>query len=155
MLFRSFDAAGNTNPCTFNVVVRDTTAPDLVCPTNRVVQCTETNGAQISFTVTAMDLVDGMVSVTTTPASGSWFPLGTNVVICQAVDARQNTNTCAFEVVVRDDVTPVLEILLSGSDVVISWPASCASYALRRTDDLNAPANCQAVTAPVSYVNGR
>ena len=83
------------------------------------------------------------------------FLLGTNAVICIAVDARQNTNTCVFEVVVRDDVTPVLEIVLSGSDVVISWPASCTTYGLRRTDDLNAPANWQAVAAPVSYVNGR
>jgi hypothetical protein len=52
-------------------------------------------------------------------------------------------------------VVPVLEIVLSGSDVVISWPASCTSYALKRTDDLTASANWQAVTAPVSYVNGR
>ena len=155
VLVTAYDASGNTNTCSFNVLVRDTTAPVLVCPTNRVVPCTETNGAQVSFTVSAMDLVDGLVSVIATPASGAWFPLGTNVVTCRAVDAHQNTNTCTFEVVVRDDVAPVLEIVLSGSDVVISWPASCTSYALKRTDDLNAPANWQAVTAPVSYVNGR
>jgi hypothetical protein len=50
------DAAGNTNSCSFNVVVQDTTPPDITCPANIVVandpgQCS----AVVNYTVTATD----------------------------------------------------------------------------------------------------
>lgn len=50
------DAAGNTNSCSFNVVVLDTTPPDITCPANIVVgndpgQCS----AVVNYTVTATD----------------------------------------------------------------------------------------------------
>ena len=149
------DACGNTNTCSFTVIVRDTTAPVIECATNRVVVCTATNGAQVSFSVTATDLVDGAVAVSTTPASGSWFAAGTNVVTCATTDTHGNTNTCTFEIVVQDQVTPLLEISMNGGDMILAWPASCTSYALKHTDDLSAPTVWQSVNAPVSWVDGK
>src|SRR5262245_52502062 len=40
------------------------------------------------------------VTVSCTPASGEAFPIGSNVVICQATDARQRTASCSFTVTV-------------------------------------------------------
>lgn len=151
----SYDVGGNTNVCSFTVTVRDTTAPQIECPTNRVVQCTGTNGIELTFDAVAIDLVDTNVTVTFSPESGSAFTLGTNLVTCIAVDDSNNTNTCTFEVVVEDPVTPVLEISVDGSNVTIAWPASCTPFALKRTDDLTAPVTWHSVTEPVSHENGR
>jgi hypothetical protein len=46
--------------------------------------------------------------VTTTPASGSVFPVGTTPVLVTAVDSHNNTNTCVFNVVVQDAEAPSL-----------------------------------------------
>jgi hypothetical protein len=149
------DNAGNTNSCTFWVTIVDTTPPAIDCPTNQVVQCTGTNGPTVTYTGSAVDLVDGAVALVCTPPSGSTFTVGTNVVTCVAVDSRLNTNTCAFQVVVEDPVSPVLQVVQSGTNVVISWPASCTPYVLKRTDDLNSPISWTTVSATVDYADGR
>jgi hypothetical protein len=151
----AYDNGGNTNICSFTVTVRDTTPPQLECPTNRVVQCTGTNGVELTFEAIATDLVDTNVTVTFSPESGSAFTLGTNIVTCIAVDDSNNTNTCTFEVVVEDSVEPMLEITLSGANVIISWPASCTPFALKRTDDLSEPVTWQSVVEPVTHESGR
>ncbi len=127
------DNVNNTNTCSFTVSVTDTTAPSITCPGNQAGQCNGTNGFQATFSATATDLVDGAVTVVCTPASGSYFPLGTNLVLCVAVDAHNNSTTCAFLVTVTDPVIPVLTVARSGTNVVVSWPASCTTYTLKGT----------------------
>lgn len=83
---------------TFKVTVVDTTAPTLMLPDN----ITTTNEV-VSYTVSALDLVDGSVTVTCTPPSGSTFALGSTVVQCSASDSRNNTATGSFVVTVQDD----------------------------------------------------
>jgi len=41
------------------------------------------------------------VTATCTPASGALFPVGTTRVTCDAVDGRQRTSSCSFDVVVQ------------------------------------------------------
>ncbi len=147
------DYASNSNSCAFNITIVDTTAPVIDCPTNQVVQCTGTNGVVATWTALATDLVDGSVITTSSPASGSTLTAGTNVVTVTAVDAHNNTNTCTFQIVVEDPVSPVLAIVQSGTNVTISWPASCTTYLLKSTGDLS-PVTSWTTITNVHELNG-
>jgi len=57
-------------------------------------------GAVVHFSATAADLVDGAVSVTFSPASGSVFPVGTTTVHYSATDSSGNTSSGSFPVTV-------------------------------------------------------
>ena len=69
------DKAGNTGISDpFNVVVTDTTAPEVTTPANIVVG---NDAATVTYAnATATDLVDGTVPASCTPASGTKFALG-------------------------------------------------------------------------------
>ena len=92
--------------CTFTVRVNDVQPPTITCPANISVgnspgQC----GATVNFTPTATDNCPG-VTVTSVPASGSLFPIGTTTVTSTATDAAGNTATCSFTVTVTDTENP-------------------------------------------------
>ena len=92
------DASGNTNTCSFAVIVRDTLAPVIVCPTNLVVTVASgVTSTNISYAVSFTDNCT-LASTNCAPPSGSAFPVGTNTVVCTAVDGSGNTNTCSFTI---------------------------------------------------------
>ena len=98
------DASGNTNICTFTVTVVDREPPQITCPAT-ILTTPDTNSCfgTVNFaTPTALDNCGGPVAVTCNPPSGSMFAVGTNVVLCTAVDLAGNSNQCAFLVVVQD-----------------------------------------------------
>src|SRR5439155_8394065 len=153
----AFDAAHNTNTCTFSVTVVDTTAPLVSCPGPITKEATSASGATATFTATASDIVDGTDSVTCAPASGSTFALGSTTVTCTAFDAAHNTNACTFAVTVVDTTVPLVSCpgpltkeatsasgatatftatasdLVDGSDSVTCAPASGSTFALGST----------------------
>jgi len=100
------DAAGNTASGTFDVTVEDTTAPKLTLPGNLIVEATGPDGAVVEYTVSAYDLVDGVVPVICAQNSGSVFPLGTTTVTCYATDTRGNAVNSFFNITVRDTTAP-------------------------------------------------
>src|SRR5258705_6952848 len=56
-------------------------------------------GAAVSFTLpAATDNCPGVGAVTSTPVSGSVFPVGTTAVVCTVTDAHGNTQTSTFNV---------------------------------------------------------
>lgn len=57
--------------------------------------------ARTHFSIHAADAVDGTVSVSCTPRSGSSFKLGRTAVKCSATDSSGNTGTAAFTVTVK------------------------------------------------------
>ena len=57
---------------------------------------------------------------------------------CIATDAQGNIGRCNFAVTVEESV-PELRIQRQGGSVVISWPVTCATYALEQTGNLNLP----------------
>jgi hypothetical protein len=85
--------AGGTSSGSFTVYVTDTTAPELTLPAD-----IESETPVVTFTATAVDNLDGPVSVTCTPASGSTFSTGTTRVRCTAVDTHANLTTGFFNV---------------------------------------------------------
>jgi PKD repeat protein len=148
------DCGGNSNSCAFTVTVVDGEAPLLVCPTNQVLPCTSTNGAQAFYTPTATDNCDGAVPVTCTPPSGLYFPPGTNTVMCVATDSSGNSNVCSFTITVVE-TAPELSIMQSGTNMLLSWPQSCSAYTLQATSDFSTPANWVPLSAVAASSNSQ
>jgi hypothetical protein len=145
------DAANNTGTGTFTVTVRDTTAPVLNQPASPVVvEATSAAGAVVHYTLTATDVVDGAVSASGIPASGSNFPIGDTTVNTSATDARGNTATGSFIVRVRDTTAPVLN--QQASPIVVEATSAAGAvvyYTLTATDVVDG-----AVSANGSPVSG-
>ena len=76
-------------------------APVLTVPADFTVEADEPGGANVTYTASATDDVDGPVPVTCTPPSGSFFPIRVNVVTCTATDSDGNTSTETFRIRVR------------------------------------------------------
>jgi hypothetical protein len=95
------DAAGNTASDSFNVLVRDTTAPVIAPHDDVSATATSSNGANVSYTSPeTTDAVDGPGTANCTPGSGSQFALGSTTVTCSATDAAGNQASGSFEVTV-------------------------------------------------------
>jgi hypothetical protein len=127
------DAAGNAGSASFNVTVRDTVAPALTLPADQVLEATGPAGAVATFAASAADAV-GVTSLTTSPTSGSTFPLGTTPVTALAQDAAGNTASGSFSVTVRDTTAPVIT---APSDIVAeatSAAGAAVSYSASSVD---------------------
>jgi hypothetical protein len=131
------DAAGNVGSGSFTVTVRDTTAPTLSLPSDRVVEATGPAGATVTFAVSATDAVDPAPVVSCTPASGATFGFGATTVNCTATDASGNAATGSFTVTVRDATAPTLN--LPGDRVVeATGPAGAAvTFSVSATDGVD------------------
>jgi hypothetical protein len=100
------DSLGNQGTSSFTVAVRDTTAPTVTAPDAQQLTATSAVGAPVTFSVSALDAVDGDVPVTCTMpdgssvVSGAVLPLGTTTVTCSASDGAGNTGTVTFTVTI-------------------------------------------------------
>jgi hypothetical protein len=116
--------------------------------------------------------VDGSVSVSCSPPSGSTFPLGTNSVTCTATDSHGNTATSTFQIIIQtpnavltlpSDITaeatsasgatvtfsPTASDVVDGSLPVSCTPASGTTFALGTTT-----VNCSATNSASSTTSG-
>src|SRR5215216_875443 len=110
------DKYGNTANGTFTVTVRDTTPPVVTVPPPITVEAKGPNGANVTFNVSATDIVDGSVPVSCQAQpggqvqSGDTFQLGNTTVNCKATDSSNNTGYGSFPVTVQDTTPPILEL---------------------------------------------
>jgi hypothetical protein len=100
------DSSGNSSATSFMVTVNDDTQgdispPAITVPANITLPATGTAGAVVTFTTSAQDAVDGVRPTTDTPASGSFFPIGTTLVTATATDTAGNTASRTFTVTVQ------------------------------------------------------
>jgi hypothetical protein len=79
----------------------DETPPTLHLPDDISVEAADASGTNVSYSVSATDDRDPNPTVVCTPSSGSFFPLGTTTVNCQATDASGNVATGSFLVQVH------------------------------------------------------
>ena len=109
------DDSGNTSaPGTFTITVRDTTGPDVTVPGDIVEEATGPNGATVSFSASAVDIVDGGVDARCSPPSGHTFSVGSTPVTCTATDTRGNSGQGTFTVTVTDTKPPVFSAVPTG-----------------------------------------
>ncbi len=108
------DADGNRSspPATFNVIVTDQENPVVTPPADTTVEAGPGDVANVSFSATAADNVDGSITPTFTLGGNAItspfdFPVGTNVVTASATDSAGNTGTAQFSVTVTPAIAPV------------------------------------------------
>ncbi|AWI10261.1 HYR domain-containing protein [Ereboglobus luteus] len=83
-------------------LVADLVPPVITVPDDMTVDATDAGGARVTFTCTAVDAIDGPVSVTCAPASGSLFPVGETTVQVHATDSAGNKATDQFTITVLE-----------------------------------------------------
>jgi hypothetical protein len=88
----------------FNVTILDDTPPTLSLPGTITVNATSSQGAAVTYTVTATDPdnATNQLTIDCSPASGSTFPNGTTTVTCTATDPSGNSSSGQFHIIVND-----------------------------------------------------
>lgn len=121
---------GETKQESFDVTVRDTTKPSLTAPASISVEADSKDGAVVTYTFSASDLVSGDVPVSCAPASGTRLSIGSHAVTCTAKDAAGNetqrvVSATVFDgkptVIVPDDITLPYA---TASGRIVRYPAS-------------------------------
>lgn len=124
--------------CTVKVL--DVTPPTLTLPSSMTLEATGPAGAVASFTASASDVVDGSVTATCLPASGSTFALGTTTVSCSSTDAHGNTATGSFAIQVVDTTPPTLALPPNIANVEATGPAGApVSFSATASDLVDGP----------------
>lgn len=113
------DQAGNTNTCSFNVVLNDTTSPVVICPGDQNVAI----NASCSYSMPDLSgLVGGTdncsalanMSITQNPTVGS-IETGITPVLITLTDENGNSNTCLTNVLPDDITAPTITCPSSGT----------------------------------------
>ncbi|MDG1158487.1 MAG: HYR domain-containing protein, partial [Flavobacteriales bacterium] len=145
------DEFNNSSICTFEVILEDYIAPEIICPADiNTTADAGICGAIVNYelpetydncTVASLDLSAGL-------ASGSEFPVGTTTVSYLVTDGFGNTAECSFEVTVTDDEAPSIicpEDIVAESDLGVC--GALVMYDLPVIDD-----NC--ATASLVMIEG-
>lgn len=142
------DGAGNDVSDSFQVTVVDTTPPDVTAPSSFAIEASGPSGAVATFSASATDLVDGALTPTCSPASGTTFALGSTTVTCSATDDAGNTGSSSFVVTVVDTTPPDL-FLPADQLLEATGPAGApATFTATATDivDGTVPVSCDATS---------
>ena len=129
------DDGGNSTTCSFVITIVDDLAPVISgCPGDIIVDADPSLcGKTVSWTTPSV--TDHCIpALTSTHASGSFFPVGETTVTYKAEDPSGNITLCNFKVTVKDiegpDFDPIDNItvstLPSGCGTVVTWPSPTA-----------------------------
>ena len=119
------DNNGATNSCQATITVVDQTLPSISCSASILTNVPNgVTGTVVNFPTPAAADNCGIASTSCSPSSGSTFALGTNTVICAAIDTSSNTNTCSFTIIVASgNLSPIAVC----QDVTANADVSCAA----------------------------
>jgi gliding motility-associated-like protein len=132
------DGLGNTDECSYYVVVEDNQLPVITnCPNDIFVNNdTGVCGAEVAWIAPSASDNCEIQSFTSTHNSGDFFPVGTTTVTYTLADTSGNVVTCSFDVVVTDNENPVItncpdDIFVNNDANVcgatVTWAAPSAS----------------------------
>jgi large repetitive protein len=145
LTFDATDASNNTATCSFDVIVEDTEAPVITCPSAIV---TSSDAGECNTAVTYLDATatDNCVGVTVAQTggllSGDFFPVGVTTITFEATDASNNTSTCSFNITVEDNELPEITC---PADITIDNDAAMCDAVVTFLD-ATATDNCPGVT---------
>ena len=131
------DTGGGSDTDDVVITVQDTLAPDITCPADVVVtlppNSTATSMVVNYPAVTATDSCSASVTVNSSPASGSVFPVGTTTVNATADDGAGHVSNCSFTVTVQYNFTgffqpvdnlPTLNVVQAGRAIPVKFSLS-------------------------------
>ena len=146
------DASGNSATAVSNVIITDFSKPIISVHVDITKEATSPDGAIVTYTnPTATDLVDGEVSVTCNPVSGSTFALISDITVnCSATDTANNTQTSSFVVSVVDTTAPIIEARVNVVKEATSASGAVVTYISPNSTD----AVDRDVTATCSPLSG-
>jgi hypothetical protein len=146
--YAATDANGNIATCSFTITVSvsdpcatDNTKPVISnCPANISLTTTGTTATATWIAPTATDNC-GTPTLTSTHTSGAAFQVGVTIVTYTATDAKNNTSTCEFSVIVNssnpcvnDKLAPVfsncptnISQTTSGTTATVTWTPPTAT----------------------------
>lgn len=147
--YTATDASGNTETCSFNVTVEDSSAPVFAsCVSDIVVTAGANCKATVSWTEPTASDNCGIAGVVRSHAPGTEFNLGNTSVTYTATDIHGKVSTCSFNVsVVVTDLPQVSGCPgnLSGisddtNEAVISWTepvfsVRCGNVAIQKSHE--------------------
>ena len=106
--FSSTDDSGNSTTCTFNLLLTDTTSPQLTCPSNQS-DYLDSNCEFIlldySSLITSNDNCDASLNITQSPVAGSIVNSDTTIHFTVS-DDYGNSTTCSFNLDLIDTISP-------------------------------------------------
>jgi len=132
-----------TNISTDNVFAQ----PVITAPSNMTVEASGTNGTVVNFSISATDWAGNPCNVSTIPASGSMFPLGTTTVTVTASDAAGNNASQTFTVTV-DTTPPVITVPSAMTVEATGSSGAVVTFATSATDAVSGA--CATVATPAS-----
>ncbi|MFZ4401257.1 MAG: HYR domain-containing protein, partial [Bacteroidales bacterium] len=149
------DTSGNTTVYNQKVIVNDNEPPIITgCPTSTLTA--QASGGNCKAIVSwppliATDLCSGMLSFTTTNSPGTFFNVGTTHVTYTAIDNKNNTSTCTFDVIVSDQ-NPTISCI---SDTLRNTNSGLCSYKAygNEFDPTSFADNCAVASLTYSFVN--
>jgi hypothetical protein len=133
------DRSGNTAHGSFTVLVQDTRPPFLSTPNDQTREANSRVGAVVTYFVSANDSVDGLVTATCSPASGSSFGFGPTTVTCSATDAHGNSASSSFTITVQDTKPPFLSTPMDQTREAMSPAGAIVSYTAMANDSVDGP----------------
>ena len=89
----------------------------ITVPAGIVTNATGPDGAAVSYSVSAVDDVDGPVAVTCVPPTGATFAIGTTAVACMASDTAGNLAGASFDVHVKGAAEQLADLLTAVTGV--------------------------------------
>jgi len=112
--------------CSFDVIVKDVTPPVIHLRTSSLSVFCQTmipqSGAYVEFSgVSASDNVDAHPQLAYTPASGSFFKLGTHTIVCTATDTAGNQSSSSLSLTVISGPACELEVPTNTVDTTDNW----------------------------------
>src|SRR5215203_3709335 len=134
---------GQTASDNIIVTISDKEPPQISVPRQIIAEARGPNGANVTFTVSATDIVDGSVPVSCrAQSSGTFqsgtttanFKLGTTTVNCHATDSSGNTGYGNFTVTVQDTTPPIITV---PEDIVVEATGpegAVANFTVSATD---------------------
>ena len=139
------DGNGNNGSCTFTTSIVDVTAPTISCPLNVTVNTDSGCGYVLTDYTSSAIAADnctaaGSIVKTQNPLPGVVLPLGINTITITAQDLSGNSDFCTFEILVEDQVNPVITTCANNQNVYMT--ASCNGLISDYTSLITATDNC-------------
>jgi hypothetical protein len=144
--------------CKLSVTVNDVEAPLIACPAPMTIDATGPSGAAATFAPVAGDNCSATVS--SVPASGSVFAIGTTAVNSTAQDPSGNQSSCSFTVHVKGAAEQLNDLIVAVSNLATKQGTKNAllvklNAALAKVQAVNNGPACGPLADFISLVNAQ